>query len=550
MRGYNGKWTAALLTAAMSASVLAGCGGGGGNGGSENPPAPGESTSPSEALANLNESGMPIVKEPINLTFFTGKPTGNSNDYREVRIWQEYAKMSNINVDFQLVPTGNVSERKNLVLSGGDYPDVFYRANFNNIDLIKYGSQGTFIALNDLIDQYAPNLKKIMDENPDIRKGMTMPDGNIYGLPLIYDADFTSVLLGTKLWYNKDWLEALGMEEPQTLDEFYNYLAAVKNTDLNGNGQLDEVPLGSNDFKDLLNVLKGSYGLMNRGWANPNVDIDPETGELRYIPISDRMKELLEFLNKLYSEGLLDQEVFTLGSAEFYAKGVEEVFGAMLIQSPESLMGLTNYAGFPVLEGPHGDKMMTKVRSPLGHTGPFVITDKNPYPEATVRWMDYFYGEEGNKMFFMGIEGESHVVNENGEVEYTEEIVNNPQGLNLDQAIQKYVIWPGGGYPGIVREQFFKGGESLPESLEAAEKIKPYMVEEVWPAFIFTIEESDRFNALHSDINTYVEEMQAKFISGSAPFSEWDNFVNTIKRMGLDDYMSLYEAAYERYSNN
>src|SRR5690606_24602348 len=105
--------------------------------------------------------------------------------------------------------------------------------------------QGVFIPLNDLIDQYAPNLKKLLDENPDIRAGMTMPDGNIYGMPTIYDANFPSVLVGSKLWYNEDWLAEIGMEEPQTVDEFYDYLVAVKNTDLNGNGQQDEIPLGS-----------------------------------------------------------------------------------------------------------------------------------------------------------------------------------------------------------------------------------------------------------------------------------------------------------------
>lgn len=90
----------------------------------------------------------------------------------------------------------------------------------------------------------------------------------------------------------------------------------------------------------------------------------------------------------------------------------------------------------------------------------------------------------------------------------------------------------------------------MPASVEAAEKMKPYLVDEVWPTFTFTIEESERYQALHSDINTYMEEMQAKFISGQAPLSEWDNYVNTINRMGLEDYMEIHRAAYDRYKNS
>jgi putative aldouronate transport system substrate-binding protein len=42
--------------------------------------------------------------------------------------------------------------------------------------------------------------------------------------------------------------------------------------------------------------------------------------------------------------------------------------------------------------------------------------------------------------------------------------------------------------------------------------------------------------------------MTLKFIMGSTPFTEWDNYIATLKKMGLDDYMKIYKAAYDRYS--
>lgn len=55
------------------------------------------------------------------------------------------------------------------------------------------------IKLNDLIDKYAPNFKALMEKYPVIKKGITMPDGNIYSLPTFYDPEFQCVILGAKI---------------------------------------------------------------------------------------------------------------------------------------------------------------------------------------------------------------------------------------------------------------------------------------------------------------------------------------------------------------
>jgi putative aldouronate transport system substrate-binding protein len=179
-----------------------------------------------------------------------------------------------------------------------------------------------------------------------------------------------------------------------------------------------------------------------------------------------------------------------------------------------------------------------------------VITDKNKHPEATMRWIDYLYSDEGSKMFFMGFKGQSYEELPNGEVKYTDEITNNPKGLTFEQALVKYVVWPGGGYPNIVRQKYFKGAEGLPESVEAAEKFSKFFPKEIWPSFSYTPEESERIAALEADINSYVNEMQAKFVSGKASFDEWDQYVATFKKMGLDEYMKIYTDAYNRYKQH
>ncbi|SHE10341.1 Lipoprotein lplA [Chlamydia abortus] len=495
----------------------------------------------------VNLTGMPIVKEPITLHIFAGKSPTSHPDWNQVRIWQEYEKMTQIHTQFQMVPFDQLSSRRNLVLADGDYPDAFMTSRLSSADLLRYGQQGVFIRLNDLIDEYAPNFKRLLEKYPEIRKGLTMADGNIYSFPSFYDPDFMSMLIGYPLWVKADWLDKLGMEPPETTEEFYQYLKAVKETDLNGNGKADEIPYGSVGTSALLNHLKGAWGLGNRGMGHSRVDMDPETNELRFIPADPRYKELLQYVHKLYAEGLLEKDIFTVKSSALYANGTRGVYGSLLVPSPFTLMNQTGYVGLPALEGPHGDRLYSHVKTPLIHVGAFVITDRNPYPEATVRWIDYFFGDEGSKMFFMGIEGESYVETPDGEVVYTDSILNNKSGRTFEQELSKYVVWLGGSYPGFVTKKYFKGSESLPESIEAAERVRPYVVKEIWPPFTYTQEETERMSILSADIHPYVDEMVARFINGSVSFNEWDSYVSTLKQMGLDEYMRIYRSGYERY---
>ncbi|MEF3310157.1 extracellular solute-binding protein [Paenibacillus sp. GYB004] len=542
------KWTALTVSSVMTAILIAGCGeaketAGGTSGASGN--------KETEVTQNVNKAGMPIVKQPIELTFFTGlAATNGSNKFEERLVWSEYAKMSNVKVNFQTVPFENLTEKRNLALANGDYPDVLYSARVPASDLMKYGGQGVFVKLNDYIDSYAPNLKKLMDKYPDLRKALTMPDGNIYSFPSFYSPEFLPMLIGTPLWVKKDWLDKLNMKEPQTIDDLYAYLKAVKTTDLNGNGQADEIPYSGTGINPLMEQIMGAWGVGTRGLGHKHVDIDPKTNDLRFFRTTDNFKELLQFMNKLYGEGLLDKDVFTQTGNQLYAKGGKGVLGATINPNPKTQFNGEGYFGLGALKGPHGDQLYTHIKVPMVWPGAFVITDKNKNIEATVRWMDHFYGDEGATFYFMGKEGVSYTKAADGKLEFVDEIKKNPNGLTMDQALTKYVTWMGGSYPGYVQEKYFKGSETLPESVEAGKKAQPHAIKELWYNFNFTDEETEFMKTKGSDIQTYITEMEAKFITGAVSFSEWDKYVTTVKNMGVADYLKVYKAAYDRYNKS
>lgn len=538
------KFITVTTALVMSASLLAGCQKSASSDKKENKVT-------TESVDNVNKEGFPIVKEPIDLTFFTGKYEPNLDDYEETLVFKTYQEKSGVNVTFNEVPFATLTEKRNLALASGEYPDVFYSSRIPSADLYKYGKQGIFMPLNDLIEEYAPNIKAAMDKHPDIKKGLTMPDGNIYSLPSYYSPEFLPMLIGKPIWIKGEWLEKLGMDEPKTIDEFYQYLKAVKETDLNGNGKKDEIPLSATSIAQIMDSIKGSWGVGTRGLGHKFVDVDPETNELRFFRTDDRFKEVLEFIHKLNKEGLIDGEIYTMDDNKLNAKGSQGILGTAIVPNPETVFtNQKDYIGLGGLKGPHGDTLYSHVKSPLVHVGAFAITDKNKNPQATIRWIDYFFGEEGATLQFMGVEGETYEKNGDGKPQFTEKITNNPDGLTFDQALTPYVTWMGGSYPGYVQEKYFGGSEALPSSVAVGDKVQPDAPKEIWNGFNYTDDELKFKLATGTDLETFINETEAAFIAGDKDFSEWDQYVEQVKQMGQEQYLEVEKAAHDRYQAN
>src|SRR5699024_9010818 len=238
---------------------------------------------------------------------------------------------------------------------------------------------------------------KLMEENPEIRKGITFPDGNIYSLPSIVSEDFLSVRLSSRPFINQEWLDELDMDMPETTDDFYQYLKAAKEADLNEDGRT--VPYGGTSMDELTGWLQGSFGIGNRGVRNGPIDLDPnDDNKVRFYATTDEYKEMLEYVHKLYEEELIEQNIFSIEWGQFLANASEKQYGSMVFYDPVELFGKEvgdNYEPMPALKGPHGDKAFSKVSPAVASIGNFAITSENPNPAATVRWMDYFYSDEG-----------------------------------------------------------------------------------------------------------------------------------------------------------
>ena len=140
------------------------------------------------------------------------------------------------------------------------------------------------------------------------------------------------------MFVNKTWLDKLDLEMPTTTEELYQVLVAFKNGDPNGNGEADEIHFGAPNFNYIYYSLLGAFGGGTRGVHDTVVDADPETGYPRILGASDAWKDMLTFCNKLYTEELLDNAIFTMKDAQYTANAAEDKYGVIVY---------TNFSNIP-----------------------------------------------------------------------------------------------------------------------------------------------------------------------------------------------------------
>lgn len=533
------------LTAAgaglFSATVLSGCN---------------DSSSKDDAVAavddpdpNINPKGMPVVKDRITLTMLTRRSPNTAENWDDVANVEAMEKLSNVHVDWGFVPWEEGAEKRNLALASGDYPEVLHRTDMGAVDIAKYGEQGTLMALNPIIDEYMPHLTALLEDNPDIRKGLTFPDGNIYSLPTIAEPDFDSMNMQQKLWVREDWLDDFGMDIPTTLDEFEAFLDEVKHRTPVGDGSKAAIPYSTGGAGLFVQMLHSTFGLANKGFAVPNLDTD-DNGDLRFWRTSDAYRDLLEYLSRLYSKKLIQQDIFSIDQAKFDSLGKQGVFGAVGSQSPKAFFGKVgeSYVSIPPLRRAAGDDIPSwnLVGSPLKAIGQFVLTDKAAHGIEACRWMDHYFSEEGARLFYMGVEGKSYDKTDDG-YRLLPEITDNPDGLTPDEALRPYVTYLGGACPGLITSETFQGTENSEQAKKGTEAVAPYRIKDVWAPFTYAADEADELTSISTDIDKLIEESEAQFITGKRPLSDWDAYVEQFSQIGLDRFMEIQQGAFERF---
>ncbi|MGP4039284.1 extracellular solute-binding protein [Gracilibacillus sp. D59] len=502
-----------------------------------------EETSTSDA--EVNKEGYPIVDEKITLSLMA--PGTGLAEWEDMPTLQQYSEKTNIYFEYDTPPLSDFQTKLNLAFASGDIADIIFGATGNLTPgmEVDYGQQGILQPLEDLIDEYAPNFKALMEENPEIKRSITTTDGHIYALPAINQHP-TAAWPAGPMWYNGTWLDELGVKElPKTTEELYELLVRFKTEDPNGNGKADEIPLTDVQMNSTRRWFLAAFGI--KEWGMEAVD-----GEARYAPMTENYKEYLTYMNKLYEEELLDPETFSQADEQKKAKGQENRLGLFpdwfsFFTTGETEEEAMNNPMFHPLTSNVSPEIVLP-GSPGISRGAFAITKNNEHPEASMRWIDYLYSREGRDFFDQGPEGYLWEEGEDGQREF----------LEVPEEFESSEDYRGTLTPayGITTPMLVDLVENAPRSefdlfieKETQEKIDPY-AETPFPLVYLTDEEQDTINTIEVDLESYVEQMEAKFITGVEPLSKWDEYIKTIENMNIEKYIQIHQDAYDRWAGN
>jgi putative aldouronate transport system substrate-binding protein len=280
-----------LSVSAIAATTVAGCGNDSGSEPASSAPA--ASTAPSAAapkqLAPLDLNIMlPIFK--------TNYPKDDSP------VAAELEKRTNTNIHFEWVPNSSYADKFNITMASGKLPHILYVGDIKGSSFVNAAKSGAFWE----VGKYLKDYKNLSQANPVILNNSSI-EGKNYGI-------FRGRALGRNgINYRKDWLEAVGLKEPKTIDDFYNMLKAFKEKDPDKNGKADTYGMvlvkWTGQWASGFDTIKLWFGAPNK-WGIVDGKMVPEFQTEGYL-------EALKFMKKLYEEKLINQDFAVFDSAKW-----------------------------------------------------------------------------------------------------------------------------------------------------------------------------------------------------------------------------------------
>jgi len=420
-------------------------------------------------------------------------------------------------------------------------------------------------------DNYSIEFKQVYDAYPQVEDLITLLDGQIYGLPHINDCYHCS--MSQKMWVYQPWLDKLGLDVPETTEEFYQMLKAFKEQDPNGNGRADEIPLsGTREINggwrsQLDSFIMNSFVYNDRVTVNGARHLILEDGTVKAAFTEPGWQEGLKYLNKLYSEGLIDPQAFTNDSNQIRQLGENPdlpILGAVgagwygvFTQNGGPSGRWMEYVPIAPLTGPDGMRQTPQTPfQPTGGQAAFVITSAAKNPEAAFRLADVFYGFDSTTRSVFGPEGEdwvratdSDVSIAGGAAQYT--VLNVWSGeehnRHWNQAAPTFRT------NDYRMAQTYNPDDPLERWLFewTRDLMEPYGTnDKAVPPLVFTEEQSKVFGEVFTSVYNTSDEWFANFVIGNADVEkDWDVYLQTLKDSGLDQLLDIYQTAYDAKYN-
>lgn len=504
------------------------------------------------------ESEFPIVKAGEKIKLKIAVMPNALDNIEKLWFW-EYCRQV-MNIDFEIVAfTSDVRDEKiNLMFAADELPDMILGCNFSVSELVRYGQvEGQLLSLNDyLTEEYTPNILKTFEERPESRSVVTALDGNIYSLPCVNPAlNIMGNMPGT--FIDMKALAETGMDMPKTLDELYEVLAKFKELHPNS------IPLGGGKkVYEPVQLIWTALGVTANSATEPGF----KNGNVTVFCGDELYGEYLSYMHKLFENGLIDADYYTVDSTMVEAELAEKRI--MIYSNP--VYGIlsdswSDWEAMAPLTSQFNDKQVWQGTS-LCKPGAAVISAKTQYPELCMRFLDFFFTPKGGIYAWTG-----PMVDSEDTLGMVCGWYGNEQVPDVDNgkfgSAWEYVVYqvspfnpnrPGTKAGEVERIKFtdpdaeFTWDLSNPDNFYRASKEKneyPYVVD-TYPTIYFDDATQQRISELKLVIDDFVNTESAKYITGVNSLDNLDAYYEQLKKIGYDEYLSYYVEAYKTYQAN
>lgn len=495
-------------------------------------------------------------KEVFKLTVPSNPTQGDWNEFWLTHVMEE---KFNVDIQVEMISSEAWSDKLPLMFTTEELPDFFLNS-LSESQIAAYGSEGYLLDLSPYISEDAtPNIWKAMEEIPTMRTAITESDGAIYCLNGVDMAEFN--LAQNRFYINYDWADKILGKQPETLDEFYEYLKGVKEQDMNGNGDpTDEIPLGGTySATETIHV----FPPILEAFGFTKMELEAIDGKVVYVPAEANYQHFLEFVNNLYEEELLDNEFFSQTEDQANAKGTDYRYGAYgdwasWVNQPEE----TIWRQYDIME-PLISQYNSVRKAPaldINKCGSIIITKNCKNPEKLMEIVDWLFSFDGTMAVLNGFEKGTV----EGEAEYgyaykwADEKTLDVRTYYNENEWASYHSWklaemcPDYGTFPIYRNYNTVGNGDAQSYLDdgLVNHLAPYY-HVGWPSSIkLTEEELNELTLISTDIQSYKDEMVTKMIIGEVSTDEFESFQEGLKERNLGRMLEIYQAAYNRWAEN
>ena len=470
---------------------------------------------------------------------------GTDGSYNTAHSTMYFLEQTGVKIDYTEIDMFSYAQNFNLMIASGDYPDMLTGMSSYNGGITKALDDEIIIDLTDYVQNEMPAYHQALDA-ADVWKDIMTDEGQILAVNSLSNEE----VVNRGPMIRQDWLDAAGLDTPVTYEELTEAGKAIKSQQ-------------GLDYAFFVSALVNPDITLSAGFDLPAFDVQTsgsgfyqENGEIKSCLVSENLRDYLKYLGGWYADGLISKDFFSRISsdvkdafrggecaicwdnadfitehnqdAEFAAKGGVACGIPVAVKEPNQTIHFSLGMGNQVGDG-------------------VSISTKCQNPDLLIKTLDWCFTEPGIMLCNYGIEGISYDLDEDGNWSWSKNMTENPDA-NFRLSLVSYTMT---GLPSIFNEERYwseiydESAYSAVETWMATPNDKAYSLPS---SMFFDSDEAAAYSVKVTDVETYANEYILSAVIGEVDIdATWDDYVEKVWSLGLQDCLDAEQGAYDRY---